>query len=151
MTSATAGKRPEELLHEVLGYDVLCSTYLDYTLAAYLGRDIAARLVLEPLIERQPQSWKRKTLDVIIEQERLGFPPFDGLTADLALLSDFRNRFAHSQPDHGDVLRRLRRYRGANQPVWLISENEIVEQFDRGMRCHSQLDALYGRLIERIA
>jgi hypothetical protein len=68
-------------------------------------------------------------------------PPYDTLVAELKKLFDYRDKIAHSQPDHGDRYHRLRRRHGVNVHV-TVTEEELTAELDRGMRCHSALDGL---------
>jgi hypothetical protein len=140
MTGPTDGKRAEDLLWEVLGLESYCNSLLDYLIAGYLGRDAFSQQLLESeLVGRKPVDWKLKTLRTITEREGFSYQPYDGLSKSLKALSDFRNGIAHSQPDHGNVLRRLRRQRAQNQPVWELTADEITAQWQLGIECQSQL------------
>lgn len=136
----TDAPEPHGLLSEVLGSDLLCNSMMDFLTAAYLGRNEFSRELIEAdLLERKDTSWKRRTLKLLIDRLGLQHDPYSSLASELDELSTFRNRVAHSQPDHGNPLRRLRRANGRNQPVWLITEEEVRAQRGRGMACQSQL------------
>lgn len=137
-------------LNDVLSADVLCTSMINYLLAVYLARnDFAASLLERDFLDRRASNeWRQDTLRRVIAREGVDFNPYDALPDELKLLSDFRNRVAHSQADHGNPLRRLRRRRAENEPVWVISEAELAMQQERGMTCQSQLNFLTVRLID---
>ena len=140
MTGPIDGKRPEDLLWEVLGLETYCDSAVDYLIAGYLARDGFSRQLLESeLVGRKPAEWKRRTLTTIIDREGFSYTPYDRLPTSLKVLSDFRNRVAHSQPDHGNVLRRLRRDRAENQPAWELTVDEVTSHWQRGIECQAQL------------
>ena len=68
----------------------------------------------------------------------------------MQLLTEFRNRVAHSQPDHGNVLRRLVRYRGENDS-WTLTRDEVVDQWNRAIHCQSWVIAVSGKVADLVA
>lgn len=130
---------PVALLWQVISYDALCGAILDHFISAYLARDeFCAGFIERELVERKPAVWKRETLASLIRQGGEDVAAFASLPAELAQLSRFRDAVVHSQADHGNQLRRLRRRKAKNE-VWEITAQEIRDQNQRGMTCHSRL------------
>jgi hypothetical protein len=143
-TDASPSPRPESarVPEDVLLYGALCEALLDYTLSVILGADDPGRHLLEAhFVSRTPRDQKLKALDQVMHlycPDVADVPPYDTLVGELRRVFEYRDKFAHSQPDHGDRYHRLRRHRGVNERV-TVTEAELAAELDRGMRCHSAL------------
>lgn len=150
MTDPLGDKRPEDVLLDILGTDTYCTAQVDYLIAGYLARDEFGHELLEGyLLARVAADRKRKALSRILKHTGLNDgPPWAQLVPELEQLGAFRDRVAHSQPDHGNVLRRLRRIAGRND-VWEISHEELRAQWNRAIACQSQVVGLAQALAAR--
>jgi len=133
---------PTRVPEDVLLYGALCEALLDYTLSLVLGVDDFGRHLIEAhFVSRAPRDRKLEALKLVMREycpDVADASPYDALVAELRTLFDYRDTIAHSQPDHGDRYTRFRRRHGVNERV-TVTEEELVAELDRGMKCHSAL------------
>jgi hypothetical protein len=132
---------------DVLLYGAQCEAQLDYILSVILGADDFARHLIEAhFVSRASRDRKLEALNAVMRQycpDVADAAPYDALIAELRQLFTYRDKIAHSRPDHGDRYHRLRRHRGVNERI-TVTEEELAVELDRGMRCESALTFIPG-------
>jgi hypothetical protein len=137
---AVTDKRiPEDLL----GYPAECDAMLDYLGALMTGADDDERFAIERA-QGGVRTSRDKKIKLVMRESReqrpdvAGVEPYVSLPSKLKQLFDYRDKIAHSAPDHGDRYRRFRRVGGVNEVV-IVTQEEVDREWQRGIECQSAL------------